>query len=57
MQTFVPLPGHDDKAALIAGSSSVIDLADASFDVFDAATSTFRYREPGAATATSTPVG
>lgn len=57
MQTFVPLPGDDDKAALIAGSSSVIDLADAFFDVFDAATSTFRYREPGAATATSTPVG
>lgn len=57
MQTFVPLPGHDDKVALIAGSSSVIDLADSFFDVFDAVTSTFRYREPGAATVTSTPVG
>jgi hypothetical protein len=57
MQTFIPLPGHSDKVALVAGSSSVLDLADAFFDIFDAVTSTFRYREPGAAPAASTPVG
>jgi hypothetical protein len=56
MQTFVPLPGHTDKVALVAASSSVLDLADAFFDVFDAVTSTFRYREPGAAPVTSLPV-
>ena len=49
MQTFVPLPGRPGQVALVAGSSSVVDLADAFFDVFDAVTSTFRYREPGAA--------
>jgi hypothetical protein len=57
MQTFVPLPGHSDKVALVAASSSVVDLAEPFFDVFDAVTSTFRYREPGAAGAASTPVG
>jgi hypothetical protein len=46
MQTFVPLPGRTDKVALVAGSSSVVDLADSFFDVFDAVTSTFRYRDP-----------
>jgi hypothetical protein len=53
MQTFIPLPGHTDKVALVAASSSVLDLADSFFDVFDAVTSTFRYREPGAARASS----
>jgi hypothetical protein len=57
MQTFIPLPGHTDKVALVAASSSVVDLAEPFFDVFDAVTSTFRYREPGAAGAASTPVG
>lgn len=57
MQTFIPLPGHTDKVALVAGSSSVVDLADPFLDIFDAVTSTFRHREPGAAPATSTPVG
>ncbi|MDX6355227.1 MAG: hypothetical protein QOF98_2130 [Streptomyces sp.] len=72
MQTFVPLPGRPDKVALVSGSSSVVDLADSFFDVFDAVTSTFRHREtqgrtgqetgqetgpePGAATSTSSPV-
>ncbi|MEU6848539.1 hypothetical protein ABZ901_01160 [Actinacidiphila alni] len=57
MQTFIPLPGQADKVALVAGSSAVLDLADSFFDIFDAVTSTFRYREPGAAPAASTPVG
>lgn len=56
MQTFIPLPGHTDKVALVAASSSVLDLAEAFFDVFDAVTSTFRHREPGAARVTSPPV-
>ncbi|MBD0736293.1 hypothetical protein [Streptomyces sp. CBMA29] len=56
MQTFIPLPGHTDKVALVAGSSAVLDLADSFFDIFDAVTSTFRYREPGAAPLTSSPV-
>jgi hypothetical protein len=57
MQTFIPLPGHDDKVALVAGSSSVVDRADSFLDVFDAVTSTFRYREPRTASVTSSPVG
>lgn len=56
MQTFIPLPGHQDKVALVAGSSSVLDLAESFFDVFDAVTSTFRYQEPRAASVTSSPV-
>ncbi|WP_328917929.1 MULTISPECIES: hypothetical protein [unclassified Streptomyces] len=56
MQTFIPLPGRADQVALVAAGSSVIDLADSFFDIFDAVTGTFRYREPGAATATSPPV-
>jgi len=56
MQTFIPLPGKTDQVALVAGSSSVVDLSDAFFDVFDAVTASFRYREPGAAPVTSSPV-
>jgi hypothetical protein len=56
MQTFIPLPGRTDKVALVAAGSSVLDLAEPFFDVFDAVTSTFRYREPGAARVTSPPV-
>lgn len=56
MQTFVPLPGESDRVALVAGSSSVIDLADSFFDVFDAVTSTFRFREPRTADETSSAV-
>jgi hypothetical protein len=56
MQTFIPLPGQNDRVALVAGSSSVLDLADSFFDIFDAVTSTFRYREPEAAAVTSSPV-
>lgn len=56
MQTFVPLPGESDRVALVAGSSSVIDLADSFFDVFDAVTSTFRFREPRTADETSSVV-
>lgn len=56
MQTFIPLPGRADQVAPVAASSCVIDLADSFFDIFDAVTGTFRYREPGAATATSPPV-
>ncbi|WP_417791422.1 MULTISPECIES: hypothetical protein [Streptomyces] len=56
MQTFIPLPGGGDRVALVACSSPVLDLADSFFDVFDAVTSTFRYREPQAAPAPSSPV-
>jgi len=56
MQTFIPLPGRTDHVALVAGSSSVVDLAESFFDVFDAVTASFRYREPGAAPLTSSPV-
>jgi hypothetical protein len=56
MQTFIPLPGRPDHVALVAGSTSVVDLAESFFDVFDAVTASFRYREPGAAPATSSPV-
>src|SRR5690242_21790231 len=56
MQTFIPLPGKTDPVALVAGSSSVVDLSDAFFDVFDAVTASFGYREPGAAPVTSSPV-
>ncbi|MFI1096256.1 hypothetical protein [Streptomyces sp. NPDC020917] len=56
MQTFIPLPGRADHVALVAGSSSVVDLAESFFDVFDAVTASFRYREPGAAPVTSSPV-
>ena len=45
MQTFIPLPGNEDKVALVSASSPVLDLADAFFDVFDAITSTFRFVE------------
>lgn len=43
MQTFIPVPGGGGKFALVTGSSPVLDLADAFFDVFDAVTSTFRF--------------
>lgn len=43
MQTFIPVPGTADRVALVSGSSQVLDLADAFFDVFDAVTSTFRF--------------
>ncbi len=56
MQTFIPVPGSADRVALVAGSSQVLDLADSFFDVFDAVTSTFRFREPGDASPASPPV-
>jgi hypothetical protein len=56
MQTFIPLPGGGDRVALVSGSSLVIDLADCFFDVFDAVTSTFRFREPEDASGPSSPV-
>ncbi|MGW3287701.1 hypothetical protein ACWDR3_24035 [Streptomyces sp. NPDC001002] len=43
MQTFIPVPGQEGKAALVAGSSQVLDLSDSFFDIFDAITSTFRF--------------
>jgi hypothetical protein len=43
MQTFIPVPDSADRVALVAGSSAVLDLAEAFFDVFDAVTSTFRF--------------
>ncbi|RZB17733.1 hypothetical protein StrepF001_18050 [Streptomyces sp. F001] len=43
MQTYIPVPGQEGKAALVAGSSQVLDLADSFFDIFDAITSTFRF--------------
>jgi hypothetical protein len=43
MQTFIPAPGTGGKLALVTGSSPVLDLAEAFFDVFDAVTSTFRF--------------
>ncbi|GAA2567020.1 hypothetical protein GCM10010398_65770 [Streptomyces fimbriatus] len=43
MQTFIPVPGQEGRAALVAGSSQVLDLADSFFDIVDAITSTFRF--------------
>lgn len=43
MQTFIPVPGSAGRVALVTGSSQLLDLADAFFDVFDAVTSTFRF--------------
>lgn len=37
------MPGQEGKAALVAGSSQVLDLAESFFDIFDAITSTFRF--------------
>ncbi|MEU6284133.1 hypothetical protein [Streptomyces sp. NPDC047028] len=43
MQTYIPVPGQEGKVALVSGSSQVLDLADAFFDIFDAVTSTFGF--------------
>ncbi|MGW0737238.1 hypothetical protein [Streptomyces sp. NPDC002851] len=44
MQTFIPVPEQEGMVALVSGSSQVLDLADSFFDMFDAITSTFRFR-------------
>jgi hypothetical protein len=43
MQTFIPVPDQSERVALVSCSSSVLDLADSFFDMFDAVTSTFRF--------------
>ncbi|MEW1998254.1 hypothetical protein AB0433_24110 [Streptomyces coelicoflavus] len=42
-QTYVPVPGTADQVVLVSGAGSVLDLAEAFHDIFEAVTGTFRF--------------
>lgn len=42
-QTYVPVPGPTDQVVLVSGAGSVLDLAEAFHDIFEAVTGTFRF--------------
>lgn len=44
MRTAIPVPGSAERIALVSGRSEVVELADSFLEVFDAITSTFRFR-------------
>jgi hypothetical protein len=46
MQTFVRVPGMDDRVVVVTGTSPAVNLQDAFLDLFDAITSTFRFDFP-----------
>jgi hypothetical protein len=43
MQTFVPVPGVDDRVAVITGSSPQLELTEPMLEIFHEVTATFRF--------------